>query len=438
MHPRSEPRRHQIRPALSDLAQHPADRLADEELLLVQHRVGVAAEPLEVATARSQRPEQRKNGRSAQPKVAVTSPAVECIARLRPAADDVADHVDGEPVHQGPGSRRPQQVLEQVNVGRAELAACAFEQDDSDCPALIQRVCPQRRDQPGQLIMLQSGPGLRPASHHCPDGRDACPGEFEVALEVGLLGGGPRGIANLAECAFPVGCLRCPAGRRNGHHATLWMVADSTFGDLIRRPVIVAPMAGGPTTTKLIAAAAQVGAVGFIPAGYKSAQAMRADIDAVTAVTREPFGVNVFVPGVPADSRAVARYLESIASDAAALGTEAGGASWDDDDWHAKIADLIARPVPIVSFTFGCPEPAVVADLRAAGTSVWVTVTDPAEAATALSAGVACLCVQGAEAGAHRGTFTNAPGGTVGVVELIAAIRAVASVPLVAAGGIMD
>jgi nitronate monooxygenase len=43
-----------------------------------------------------------------------------------------------------------------------------------------------------------------------------------------------------------------------------------------------------------------------------------------------------------------------------------------------------------------------------------------------------------AEAGAHRGTFTNAPGGTAGVVEVIADIRAMALVPLVAAGGIMD
>jgi len=216
------------------------------------------------------------------------------------------------------------------------------------------------------------------------------------------------------------------------------MVAGSAFSDLIRRPVIVAPMAGGPSTTTLMAAAAQAGAVGFVAAGYETAEAMRADIAAVTAVTSEPYGVNVFVPGAPADPRAVARYLDAIAPDAAALGTAAGTASWDDDDWHAKIADLIARPVPIVSFTFGYPERAIVAALGAAGSSVWVTVTDPAEAAAALSAGADCLCVQGAEAGAHRGTFTNAPGGTAGVVELIATIRAVTSVPLVAAGGIMD
>jgi nitronate monooxygenase len=64
-----------------------------------------------------------------------------------------------------------------------------------------------------------------------------------------------------------------------------------------------------------------------VAAGYKTAQAMRGDIDAVTAMTSEPYGVNVFVPGAPADPDGVARYLDSIAADAAALGTEPGPAS---------------------------------------------------------------------------------------------------------------
>jgi nitronate monooxygenase len=244
--------------------------------------------------------------------------------------------------------------------------------------------------------------------------------------------------------------------------------AASVLSDLIRRPVIVAPMAGGPTTSGLITAAAEGGAAGFLAAGYKSAPAMRADIDAVTAATSEAFGVNVFVPGTPAaDPAALASYLEAIAADARQVGAEPGDASWDDDDWPAKIADLIARPVPIVSFTFGCPEPDVIAALQAAGSSVWVTVTGPREAGQAAAAGADCLCVQGAGAGAHRGTFTNPPGGmdtridtrnpgsmrgfigrtgpgtagdeaSGGLLDLLAAIRGVSDLPLVAAGGIMD
>src|SRR5262249_35207193 len=113
---------------------------------------------------------------------------------------------------------------------------------------------------------------------------------------------------------------------------------------------------------------------------------------------------------------------------AAVLGTAPGAASWDDDDWDAKVSDLTAHPVPIVSFTFGCPEPDVIAALRAAGSSVWVTITSAAEAEIAASAGADCLCVQGA----------GTPGDPAGVADLMAAVREVSALPLVAAGGIMD
>ena len=68
---------------------------------------------------------------------------------------------------------------------------------------------------------------------------------------------------------------------------------------LLRRPVVVAPMAGGPSTPELVVAAARAGAFGFLAAGYLSADAVRAQIAAVREQTSEPFGVNVFVPGEP-------------------------------------------------------------------------------------------------------------------------------------------
>ena len=40
--------------------------------------------------------------------------------------------------------------------------------------------------------------------------------------------------------------------------------------DLLRRRIVVAPMAGGPTTTGLVIAAARAGALGFLAAGYKT------------------------------------------------------------------------------------------------------------------------------------------------------------------------
>jgi nitronate monooxygenase len=201
-------------------------------------------------------------------------------------------------------------------------------------------------------------------------------------------------------------------------------------------------MAGGPSTPALVVAAASADALGFVAGGYKSALAMRSDIDAVAGATVEPFGVNVFVPGRPTgDGVVLARYVEELTADGRRLGVEIGAPTWSDDDWNAKIADLTARPVPVVSFTFGCPDADVVGRLQRAGSMVWVTVCDEHEAAVAAAAGADSLVVQGTEAGAHRGSFGNDPGADgagLGVFDLVQAVCAVTELPLVAAGGIMS
>jgi len=210
---------------------------------------------------------------------------------------------------------------------------------------------------------------------------------------------------------------------------------------LARCPVVVAPMAGGTSTAGLVLAASAAGALGFLAAGYKTAAAMLAEMDAVQAGAGAPFGVNVFVPGPPTDVAALDGYLAELGPDAAALGVAPGQPEWTDDDWDAKLAALVARPPAVVSFTFGCPEPGVIAALRAAGSVVWVTVTTPDEAALAASRGADGLCVQGPEAGAHRGTFCAARDAVADgppLRRLVAAVAAVTGLPLIAAGAIMS
>ena len=208
---------------------------------------------------------------------------------------------------------------------------------------------------------------------------------------------------------------------------------------LARCPVVVAPMAGGPSTAGLVIAASAAGALGFLAAGYKTAAAMRAEMDAVEAGSAAPYGVNVFVPGAPTDPAALEDYLAQLEPDAAALGVAPGRPEWSDDDWDAKLAALLAHPPAVASFTFGCPEAGVIAALRAAGSAVWVTVTTPDEAALAASRGADGLCVQGPEAGAHRGTFSAGAGpAEVPLRRLLADVAAVASLPLVADGAIMS
>ena len=188
---------------------------------------------------------------------------------------------------------------------------------------------------------------------------------------------------------------------------------------------------GGPTTTELVVAAARAGALGWLAAGYKTPEAMAAEIAAVRAATAEPFGVNVFVPGAPyPDRRTLAGYLDS-------LGPGLGDASWDDDGFDGKVAALLTDPPAVTSFTFGCPPPGVIRALQDAGSAVVITVTSPAEAALAEQGGADGLCVQGYEAGAHRGTFVNddAPGRDRGLLALIGEVAAVTTLPQIAAGG---
>ena len=198
-------------------------------------------------------------------------------------------------------------------------------------------------------------------------------------------------------------------------------------------------MAAGPSTPELVIAAASAGAMGFLAAGYKTAAAMTAEIQAVRAGRAEVFGINLFVPGAPAaDHGAVTGYLASLSSEAAEFGVTPGEPAWTDDGWEPKVAALLDAPPPVVSFTFGCPSAEIIAAFRAAGSLVWMTVTSPAEAMAAAQAGADSLCVQGPEAGAHRGTFANAdpPADEPGLVALIGATRRVTRLPIIAAGGI--
>src|ERR1700761_9853457 len=138
--------------------------------------------------------------------------------------------------------------------------------------------------------------------------------------------------------------------------------------DWMRRPVIVAPMAGGPSTPELVIAAADAGAVGFLAAGYKTPAAMAAEISAVRRASPDRVGVNLFVPGIPStEAESIAGYVSSLAAHAEAVGASLGEPTWDDDYLDEKIAILLADPPALISFTFGCPPAEVIAALSDAG-----------------------------------------------------------------------
>ena len=118
--------------------------------------------------------------------------------------------------------------------------------------------------------------------------------------------------------------------------------------DLFRLPVVVAPMAGGPSNPALVAAAAEAGAVGFLAGGYKTAGALTAEIAEVRGATSGPFGVNLFVPGAPSpEPERAAAYVASLADDALATGGTVGEPAWDDDGWTEKLAAVLLSLIHI-------------------------------------------------------------------------------------------
>ncbi|HKG40447.1 MAG TPA: nitronate monooxygenase [Conexibacter sp.] len=204
-------------------------------------------------------------------------------------------------------------------------------------------------------------------------------------------------------------------------------------------PIVQAPLAGGPSTPALAAAVSAAGGLGFLAAGYKTADAVAEDVAAVRAATDAPFGINLFAPpSGPADAERVAHYAARLAGEAERQGAILGDPRSDDDDWDAKLALLHAARPAVVSFTFGCPPVETVAALQDVGVAVWITVTTPAEARVAADAGADALVVQGTEAGGHRGSFDDAAPGAIGLLALLQLVATETRLPLIATGGIMS
>lgn len=207
----------------------------------------------------------------------------------------------------------------------------------------------------------------------------------------------------------------------------------------LEHPIVQAPMAGGPSTPALAAAVSEAGGLGFLAAGYRPADGVAADIAAVRERTDRPFGLNVFVPSdqIAEDRPAAARFAESLVSEVQRYGVALGDPRHDDGGWEEKLALAEQQRVAVVSFTFGCPAPRVVERVQASRAAVWVTVTTPAEAAQARDAGADALVLQGAEAGGHRGSFDDrAAEEDLGLLALIAFVRAGVDLPLVAGGSV--
>ena len=200
--------------------------------------------------------------------------------------------------------------------------------------------------------------------------------------------------------------------------------------------IVLAPLAGGPSTPELAAAVSNAGGLGFLAAGYLTPDVFVDQLRRTRELTREPIGVNVFVlDEVAIDEEAVAAYARELEPEARARGVQLGRPRFDDDWLVEKLEVIVHAEVDVVSTTFGCLAAGTIERLRRSGTRVWATITDVSEARAARDAGVDALVVQGAEAGGHRGAWRD-HGEPTALHELLASIDF--GLPLIATGGIAD
>jgi nitronate monooxygenase len=194
----------------------------------------------------------------------------------------------------------------------------------------------------------------------------------------------------------------------------------------MRVPIIQAPMAGGPSTPALAAAVTEAGGLGSIAGAMLPPDALRDAIRQVRQLTAGPFAVNLFAPLPPPEPKRVTEWSELTEVD---LPSSLPPAPVFDD----QLAVVVEEQVPVFSFTFGIPSLAGL-DAVTIGTATTV-----AEAVALERAGVTAIVAQGFEAGGHRGTFlAPADRSLIGTMALVPQIVAEVSVPVIAAGGIMD
>lgn len=208
-------------------------------------------------------------------------------------------------------------------------------------------------------------------------------------------------------------------------------------------PIIQAPMAG-VSTPALAAAVSNAGGLGSIGVGATDATGARAMIEETQARTDRPFNVNLFVHGgARADPAREAAWLETLAplfaefdaTPPAALRTIYKSFA-DDADMLAMLLDTKPR---VVSFHFGLPSGDALSALRARGIFLMATATSVEEARAIEAAGIDAIVAQGIEAGGHRGVFDPAkPDDALGMLALTRLLVRETTLPVIAAGGIMD
>ena len=157
--------------------------------------------------------------------------------------------------------------------------------------------------------------------------------------------------------------------------------------------------------------------------------------------SRHPFNINLFAGGYgSAHAIDPQPMLELMGEAHAALGLPPPVLPpLPRDPFNEQLDAVIEERPPVFSFTFGVPSAAQIGALKARDIVVVGTATTLEEAIRLEQAGVDAIAAQGAEAGAHRGTFAGPfESAMVPLATLLRETCARVKLPVIACGGLMD
>jgi nitronate monooxygenase len=209
----------------------------------------------------------------------------------------------------------------------------------------------------------------------------------------------------------------------------------------IAHPILLAPMAGSGGTPELAAAVSNAGGLGAWGGAYAKPEEIAAAIRRIRSLTDRPFNINLFAGGYETDRKIDPQPMLEIMSEAhAKLGLPPPELPpVPCNPFDEQLEAVLEECPPIFSFTFGIPSSAQIAALKKRGIAISGSATTVEEARRLAQAGVDAIVAQGAEAGAHRGTFAAAfEESMVPLATLVRGICGITALPVIASGGLMD
>lgn len=208
----------------------------------------------------------------------------------------------------------------------------------------------------------------------------------------------------------------------------------------IQHPIVQAGMAG-TATAKLAAAVSAAGALGTLGAAYMKPDEMRKNIRAIKEYTDKPFAANLFCVDMEDHWEGVEQAQKVLNRFRTELGIEEAEnystANMFDDQFQV----LLDENVPVISTAFGVLPEDKLSLAKEKGAIIITMATTVDEAVQAERSGADLIVAQGSDAGGHRGTFDisrHPYGANIGTFSLVPQIADNVSVPVIAAGGIMD